>query len=208
MKVQSHADISQFKSRQHGVQLDLAQTSIEILNDIGLPAAFLGSDGQIVYANALFMEADQYFSRSPSGQLAIKGDESVAEVFAQALESSRTQTVSIPIPANGNKHAAVVRLMPIRLNAASIFSMCCTVLIVTTVDTTAGVPSLELTASLFNLTPAEARVATALASGLSLDEIAISLDITIGAVRTYLNRVFRKTGTSQQSKLVSLLKSF
>ncbi|TPJ52333.1 helix-turn-helix transcriptional regulator [Mesorhizobium sp. B2-6-4] len=60
---------------------------------------------------------------------------------------------------------------------------------------------------LFDLTPAEARLATALASGQSLKEITAGLDITVKTGRTYLERIFAKTGTRQQSELVALLKS-
>ncbi|WP_245490497.1 helix-turn-helix transcriptional regulator [Mesorhizobium sp. M7A.F.Ca.US.011.01.1.1] len=61
--------------------------------------------------------------------------------------------------------------------------------------------------SLFDLTPAEARLATALASGRSLKEAAASSNITVKTCRTYLERIFSKTRTRQQSELVALLKS-
>ena len=61
--------------------------------------------------------------------------------------------------------------------------------------------------AVFKLTASEASLATALASGLSLKESAASAGIQFGTVRGYLIRVFRKTGTSQQSQLVALLKS-
>jgi len=60
---------------------------------------------------------------------------------------------------------------------------------------------------LFDLTPAEARLATALASGWSLKEAADGANITVKTGRTYLERIFAKTRTRQQSELVALLKS-
>ncbi|MBZ9857354.1 LuxR C-terminal-related transcriptional regulator [Mesorhizobium sp. CA13] len=60
---------------------------------------------------------------------------------------------------------------------------------------------------LFNLTPAEARLAAALASGRTLKEAAESSNITVKTCRTYLERIFSKTRTHQQSELVALLKS-
>ncbi|MDF3214501.1 helix-turn-helix transcriptional regulator [Mesorhizobium sp. M7A.F.Ca.CA.001.09.2.1] len=60
---------------------------------------------------------------------------------------------------------------------------------------------------LFDLTPAEARLATALASGRSLKEAADSSNITVKTGRTYLERIFSRTRTRQQSELVALLKS-
>lgn len=61
--------------------------------------------------------------------------------------------------------------------------------------------------SLFGLTLAEARLATALASGLSLKEATVSSRITVKTGRGYLERIFAKTETHQQSELVALLKS-
>ncbi|MER8825914.1 LuxR family transcriptional regulator [Mesorhizobium sp. M0938] len=60
---------------------------------------------------------------------------------------------------------------------------------------------------LFDLTAAEAKLATALASGRSLKEAAANSNITVKTCRTYLERVFSKTRTRQQSELVALLKS-
>ncbi|RUY35133.1 helix-turn-helix transcriptional regulator, partial [Mesorhizobium sp. M7A.F.Ca.CA.001.13.2.1] len=60
---------------------------------------------------------------------------------------------------------------------------------------------------LFDLTPAEARLATELASGRSLKEVAAASNITVKTGRTYLERIFAKTETRQQSELVALLKS-
>jgi DNA-binding CsgD family transcriptional regulator len=61
--------------------------------------------------------------------------------------------------------------------------------------------------NLFDLTAAEARLAAALASGRSLKEAAAGSNITVKTCRTYLERIFAKTRTRQQSQLVALLKS-
>lgn len=60
---------------------------------------------------------------------------------------------------------------------------------------------------LFGLTPAEARVAAGLAEGKVLKDIAIENAITVKTARSYLEKVFRKTGTHRQSELVSLIKT-
>lgn len=61
--------------------------------------------------------------------------------------------------------------------------------------------------ALFELTPAEATLAAALAAGYSLKDAAASSSITVKTSRTYLERIFAKTRTRQQSQLVALLKS-
>jgi DNA-binding CsgD family transcriptional regulator len=58
---------------------------------------------------------------------------------------------------------------------------------------------------LFGLTPAEAKVASALASGQSLAEAADEQMVRITTARTHLARIFQKTGTRQQSQVAALL---
>ena len=58
---------------------------------------------------------------------------------------------------------------------------------------------------LFQMTPAEARLACLLADGASLDECAIQLGVSRNTARSQLQAVFAKTGTRRQGDLVRLL---
>lgn len=60
---------------------------------------------------------------------------------------------------------------------------------------------------LYDLTPAEAKIATRVAQGMSLEQIADDCKIALSTVRTQLYAVFAKTGVSRQAELVSLLSS-
>ncbi len=60
-------------------------------------------------------------------------------------------------------------------------------------------------ATLFGLTPAEARLATALTEGASLADYANEQGISVGTTRIQLKSVFSKTKTSRQSDLIKLL---
>lgn len=59
----------------------------------------------------------------------------------------------------------------------------------------------------FGLTAAEARLAVSLAGGQSLKSAAIASLIRFSTARSYLDSIFRKTNTHQQSQLVALIKS-
>ena len=59
----------------------------------------------------------------------------------------------------------------------------------------------------FGLSPREAELAVALASGLKLRMAAENAGIKFSTARAYLEKVFLKTGTHQQSQLVALLRS-
>ena len=59
----------------------------------------------------------------------------------------------------------------------------------------------------YGLTPAEARLAVLLASGLSVGEIVERLGVGANTVRTHLKSIFGKTETSRQGELIRLLLS-
>lgn len=59
----------------------------------------------------------------------------------------------------------------------------------------------------YDLTPAEARLAALLASGLSLHEIIERLGIAANTARTHLKSIFGKTETRRQGELIRLLLS-
>ncbi len=62
-------------------------------------------------------------------------------------------------------------------------------------------------AAMFGMTPAECRLAELLASGLTLQEAALQLFISLHTAKTHLKRILSKTGTRRQADLVSLLLS-
>lgn len=62
-----------------------------------------------------------------------------------------------------------------------------------------------LLAELFGLTPAEQRLGERLLQGLTPEQCAQQLQVSINTVRSQLRALFRKTHTSRQSELVNLL---
>ena len=60
----------------------------------------------------------------------------------------------------------------------------------------------DLAAAVLGLTPAESRVAVALATGQTVAGIAHARDCAEGTVRTHLKRVYRKQGIRKQTELV------
>jgi DNA-binding CsgD family transcriptional regulator len=69
-------------------------------------------------------------------------------------------------------------------------------------------PPGEILRKVLGLTPAETRLALALASGQSLREHAEAVKITIGTARQHLKRVLEKSGVRRQAELVRLVLSF
>ncbi len=65
----------------------------------------------------------------------------------------------------------------------------------------------EVLDTLFGLTPSQAKLARALLTGRPLRQIAKERGITYGSARTYLEQIYKKTGTNQQAALIALLKT-
>jgi DNA-binding CsgD family transcriptional regulator len=66
-------------------------------------------------------------------------------------------------------------------------------------------PPVELVQSLFDLTPAEARVARNLAVGKTVDDIATNGGVSRSTILTQLRRVREKTGCNRQAEVVALM---
>jgi len=65
----------------------------------------------------------------------------------------------------------------------------------------------DLTSRLLSLTPAESRVAVAVAAGQTSADIAHSLGCAESTVKTHLKRIYRKHGIRKQTELVRLVLS-
>jgi DNA-binding CsgD family transcriptional regulator len=63
----------------------------------------------------------------------------------------------------------------------------------------------EMLQQMYGLTPTEARVASGIVRGRSMEEIAEELEIGISTARSHLKRVFQKTDTHSQTDLVRLV---
>lgn len=111
--------------------------------------------------------------------------------------------VALPRPSGCRPLHALVTPLPLEGNpfgstraAAAIF--------VTDPELRPELPAAAL-ASLFGMTPAEARVAALLAVGSSPNEVAEQLEIRVQTVRSHLKAIFQKTDTRRQGELVALL---
>jgi len=98
----------------------------------------------------------------------------------------------------------VAHIIPIRLSARDIFVRCGAALVLTPVNLPQA-PPVELVQSLFDLTPAEARVARGLASGKTVDAIARDGGTSANTIRTHVRGVLEKTGCNRQVDIVALL---
>ena len=63
----------------------------------------------------------------------------------------------------------------------------------------------DMIAKVFELTPAQARLAIRLAGGSSVEEAALESGVALETARSHLKAIFNKTETHRQGELVALL---
>lgn len=190
------------------LRLEQANAAVATLETIGLASAVLAGSGRVMAANPLLEELRTTFIAAAHGRIALANPAANA-LLQDAIANNRYDQVtrSIPVPASDGQPPLVVHLLPLRRAAHDIFAGAEMLITVTPVNASAIVPSPSVLAGLFDLTPAEARLAAALSEGRPLKDAAADASITFKSGRTYLERIFAKTGTHQQSELVALLKS-
>ncbi|RWB70474.1 MAG: helix-turn-helix transcriptional regulator [Mesorhizobium sp.] len=191
------------------LRVERAEATASALSLLGLPAAVLSSNGHVMATNPHLDRLDATFLPVAYGGLAI-ANRDANRLFQQAVTdmSRHGNTIgSIPVPPIRGQVPLVVHLLPLRRAAHDIFGNADILVVATPVKPSALVPSASLLNALFDLTPAEARLATDLAAGLTLAQSASRNGVTVKSARTYLERVFQKTGTHQQSQLVAMLKT-
>jgi DNA-binding CsgD family transcriptional regulator len=192
------------------LSLEEARGTVSAMAAIGLPSALLAASGRVMATNRPFDDMSSVFVAAAFGNLAIANVEAdrifqhaIAEIGSEATPSVR----SIPLAAADGRAPMIIHVVPLRRSAQDIFSGADIMVTASEVSVSSLVPDSTILSGLFDLTPAEARLARALTSGVSLKAAAEEQGIKFSSGRSYLERILAKTGTHQQSELVALLKS-
>lgn len=179
------------------------------LNRLDMAVLLTDADLCLLYAN---LAATELLERDTAlrlhGQMLMQdagcGDKSLARMVATALDGRHNgdtqQVLSLPRQGRQPLLLTVAPFVP----AEDVLPLppCAIVL---AIDPDVHQLSSGLLMQLFDLTPAEADIARALAHGDALEDIAAALDISPHTVKTHLQKLFRKTGTCRQGELVAML---
>lgn len=186
--------------------LEQARATTEALGRIGLPAAVLGAHHRLRAANGLFDALIPDLFQDSRERL--RSTEPAADLLlAQALgdvTQDGASARSIPVRSADGRPPAVLHLVPVRRSARDVFGGGTTILIVTSLAG-GSVPGADLLEGLFDLTPAEARVARAIGEGRTIAQIALQGGQAQNTVRSQLKAIFAKTATRRQAELAQLL---
>jgi len=187
-------------------RLERLRAATQALALIGLPAAVLDPRGRVLAANPLIEKMTRHVKWLPDDRIALA--DSVANALlrrALADVSDPAATTPRSFPARSRTDdTVVVHLVPMTGDARDLFDGGCALLVVTAVAARRA-PDAALIRGLFDLTAAEASVASGIVEGLSPDQIAERHGTTPATVRCQLKGVFAKTGVGRQSQLAALL---
>ena len=179
----------------------------DALGLIGFPAAILASRGRLLAVNRPFEELMRG-ATDGRGERLVFADHPTDTVFAAALielgTARRAGTVrSVPIRARGDRPPMILRLISLCAGGEDLFGAS-SILVITKVTPPAAPPA-ELLQGLFDLTPAEARVACGIGDGRTVEDIAELFGLSRETVRSQLKAVLGKTGLGRQANLAALL---
>jgi DNA-binding CsgD family transcriptional regulator len=187
------------------MQLELARAASQALALLGIPALVFADNGKILAANHLIEALSGFIGWRAKDQIVLRDARADALLRDAILTVDQDDTPSVrSFPVRHAGAAMIAHVVPIRGSARDIFSSCAAMLMMTPV-TRPEAPSVDLIRSLFDLTPAEARVARGLAAGQTVKVMAADSGTSTNTVRTHVNAVLTKTGYSRQSDVVALL---
>jgi DNA-binding CsgD family transcriptional regulator len=189
------------------LQLESAYVASKTLELIGLPALVFSESAKVLAANRLIEDLTGQIRWRAHDHISLM-DPSANAIFHQAVQAFNSADVtlarSLVLCGEYAAAAMVAHVIPIRRSARDVFVRCAGMLVITPVAAPPA-PAVELIQSLFDLSPAEARVARNLAAGQTVDEIAALGGISGNTVRTQVRRVLEKTGCRRQTEVVALL---
>ena len=202
-------------STHHGAMLPSAPLVVQILlrmfNAMNCGAVLLGGNKRVLHLNA---KAENYLGDGlmvTNDRLCAldRGCDAILQtVLDQSLKYRQMHRTFRLRDAVGlkrfEKPSLIVRIVPVFGEAQAELDGATVVLIlVDPLD--CPEPSHDILEQVFGLTKSEARVASRLMCGASLQQIADNTGVTVGTVRTQMKSVFAKTHTHRQAELVALL---
>jgi DNA-binding CsgD family transcriptional regulator len=190
------------------LEMERANAAAKALELIGLPAAILGIGGRLVACNDLLigMMPDMVQDRPARLGLTDPAADGLLTAALGYLEmvSHDMAVRSIPVRAREGRPPVIVHLVPIKGAAHDVFASGIAILVATPV-VAKEVPTANVVQGLFDLTPAEAKLAALVAAGHPPATAALKLGVSIQTARTTLKRILAKTGVGRQADLVGLL---
>jgi len=189
------------------LQMQRAQASLDSFERAGARAALISASGSVTAMNPGFEALLGQIVIRARGKIALDDVRANALLQTALLDLARDRigdTRSIPVPRKDDLSAFIIHVLPIRRQALDIFSRAQAMLVVTTADRSLSIEA-SLLCELYDLTRAEAAVASRILKGLTIDEIVLERGVSRETVRTQIKRILAKTGCESQADFIRRL---
>lgn len=184
------------------IGLERAKATVAAFDTLGLPAVVMTSKARALAVNAAMANYSAEIRIGARDEVQFVNP-SAQEHLIETIEGRRSRD-GCSIPVAGSAAPFVAHLLPLRGAGLDVFTGATLLLYVTPVSQQHP-PAAEVLQALFDLTPAEARVAGLIAEGRTVEAITERLSVTSNTVRTQLKSIFTKTGVGRQAELARLL---
>ncbi|MEO8247770.1 MAG: hypothetical protein ABI589_00220 [Burkholderiales bacterium] len=198
-----HPDLNRATLLARRLGTERCRGALDALAALELPAALLDARGRLREPNALLTPS--LLDVRGGARVVLNDPHADAQLAALLANTVSPRAGSIPLPARGARPACIAHLVPLADSVRDPFSSGALLLFFSTAARPGHAPDPRALRTLFNLSPAESRLASALAGGLDLSQAAKAGGIQFSTARSYLERIFDKTGCHRQSELVRVL---
>jgi DNA-binding CsgD family transcriptional regulator/PAS domain-containing protein len=183
--------------------LDGFSTPVLLTDGSGrLKHANAAADDMLRLAEGLSLVAGQVIATSPHAKAALA--DAMARAGAEGGAELGGRGIGIPLTGPGMR-PAVAHVLPLARSEVRTSLGPASVALFVARGTSHVPPTDSILVTLFDLTPAEARVMALVAPRRSLPEMAETLSVSANTVKTHLGRIYSKTGTTRQSELIALM---
>lgn len=188
--------------------LQTANNIAEGLGAVGLASCVLNAHGKIITANKLMHTVVPTVVLDRRDGLALRHKSSdgllKSALGKMSAIGGTSEVMSIPVPAFEDDEACIVHIIPIRREGRDLFPSGLFILAISRLAS-AAVPDAAILRGLFDLTPAEAKVARFAAGGVAPKDIGALSGMKLNTVKVHLKAIYAKTGIDHHSALVRLL---
>ena len=190
------------------LQLERLRGITMTLDAIGLPAAVVGREGRLLTVDTRLeaMIPDVFYERRHRLAATNKKADALLSRSLLLLDARDDAGAvrSIALPGDDGRAPAILHVVPLRRSAHDLFSGAHGIVVVTPV-VARDAPDMAMLQGLFDLTPAEARVARGIVQGQTIDGIAVEFGSSRETVRTQVKSVLNKTGLKRNIDLAAML---
>jgi DNA-binding CsgD family transcriptional regulator/PAS domain-containing protein len=183
------------------------EAALEAFEASGSAAAIVGYLGDVIRLNRSAERLLGEDLKIVKGRIVCADSNSTAALdrALHALVWSREAALHLPVVLPRKMGRPILAYPSSRPGVAhAAFAQCHCFVVFVDLEARIAAPDGDLTLA-FGLTPAEARIASGLLAGASIDAVADKLGIAYETSRNQLKSVFQKTDTHRQGQLVSLL---